>query len=89
MKNQSWIITTDAKYKSKVEALLARSKSENSEHTPSAEEMERLRALGYVAGVPQKIRWDGGRSKGSCGSGAADCGTYDETDVARRTRKSI
>jgi choline-sulfatase len=46
-----------AKYKMKVEALLNRA-NVNSEHKPSAEEMERLRSLGYVGTVPQNIRWD-------------------------------
>jgi arylsulfatase A-like enzyme len=45
------------KYKRKVESLLA-SKSEVSEHNPSSEETERLRALGYVAVTPQKISWN-------------------------------
>ncbi|MCI0613880.1 sulfatase-like hydrolase/transferase, partial [bacterium] len=47
-----------AKYKMKVEELLKRA-TVNSEHKPLAEEMERLRSLGYVGAVPQKIRWDG------------------------------
>ncbi len=46
------------KYKTKVEALLNRA-AVNSAYKPSAEEMERLRSLGYVAAVPQKVRWDG------------------------------
>ena len=78
-----------AKYKTKVEALLARSKSENSGHTPSAEEMERLRALGYVASAPQKINWNGADPKDRVGVAQSDCGTYNGTDVARRTRQSL
>ena len=46
------------KYKTKVEVLLNRA-SQGSEYKPSPEELERLRSLGYVAAVPQKVRWDG------------------------------
>jgi choline-sulfatase len=50
------------KYQTQVQALLKRS-TPGSEYKPSPEEMERLRSVGYVAAVPQKIRWDGADPK--------------------------
>ncbi len=58
-------------YRSKIESLLSRGNPEGSAHSPSPEELERLRSLGYVAAVRQKIRWD-----------AAD--PKDRVEVARR-----